>query len=181
MAHPIFTVGHSNRSIEQFLDVLRGADVDLVVDVRKLAGSRRNPQFGEDALAASLAELGIAYRREPALAGRRNVSHEVSPAVNALWRHRSFHNYADHALSDEFREGLARVRADAQEHRVALMCSEAVWWRCHRRLIADHLLAQGDEVLHIMSASRADAATLTPGAVVHADGVVTYPLPADSS
>ena len=169
------TIGHSTRSIEEFQQILLEADVQLVVDVRRLPGSRRHPQFDEDALRESLAAAGIALDRLPELTGRRPVSRTVPFEVNALWRNRSFHNYADHALSDGFRADLGRLRALGRERRTAFMCSEAVWWRCHRRIIADHLLAAGDDVTHLMGAGRADAAELTDGAVVDDDGSVRYP------
>ena len=172
---PLFTIGHSNRTIEEFLDLLDGHDVELVVDVRRLPGSTRYPQFDEDALAATLAETGIGFRRAAGLTGRRPKNPDVPPEVNAWWENRSFHNYADHGLSDEFRRALAELREWGQERRVAVMCSEAVWWRCHRRIIADHLLAHGDDVLHIMGGDHASAAQLSAGAVIGAGRTVTYP------
>jgi uncharacterized protein (DUF488 family) len=180
MPLPLFTVGHSNRTIEAFIDMLRAEQIALVVDVRRLPGSRRYPQFDEDALRTSLAAAGIGLLRNAALTGRRPVSHDVPFETNALWRNRSFHNYADHALSDEFREGLAELRRAGREQRTAVMCSEAVWWRCHRRIIADHLLAHGEQVIHIMDASRSQRAELTAGAVSGDAGEVVYPAPAPS-
>ncbi len=176
MSRAIFTVGHSNRPIEDFVSMLDAAQIGLVADVRKLPGSASNPQFDEDALAGSLSAAGIGYEWVPELGGRRPVDRAVPPALNGLWRVKAFHNYADYALSDEFRAGLARVRDWSAGTRVAVMCSEAVWWRCHRRLIADHLLARGDQVFHIMAAGRADPARLSPGAVVGEDLSVTYPV-----
>lgn len=167
------TVGHSNLEVEDFLDELHSAQVHTVVDVRKLAGSRRYPQFNAGALEASLADAGMDYTRIQALTGRRPVSHTVPFETNAWWENRSFHNYADHALSEAFRDGLTQLR-ELQQDRVAIMCSEAVWWRCHRRIIADHLLAHGETVLHLMS-RRESPAALDKGAVVHPDGSVTYP------
>ncbi|WP_150254871.1 DUF488 domain-containing protein [Nocardiopsis deserti] len=175
MAPPFLTVGHSDRTFEEFSALLRENGVHVVVDVRKLPGSRRNPQFDEDALSEALRDVGVRYLRVAELGGRRPVAEDVAFEVNGFWRNRSFHNYADHALSAGFGSGLARLREAGADHRAAVMCSEAVWWRCHRRIIADHLLARGHEVLHVMSGHRADAARLTPGAVVHADRTVTYP------
>lgn len=172
-----FTVGHSTRSIEEFLEVLQDAGVRLVVDVRKLPGSRKYPQFNADALAESLAEAGIGYRRTEGLTGRRPVSKTVPFEVNAFWQNRSFHNYADYALSEEFAAALEELRAEASEQHVAIMCSEAVWWRCHRRLITDHLLAKGDPVIHLMDAGKQSPASITKGAVVGEDGKVRYPAP----
>lgn len=175
MPLPFFTVGHSNRTIEAFVDELHAAHIELVVDVRRLPGSRRYPQFDEDSLRASLASAEIGFARSAALTGRRPVSHDVPFEMNALWRNRSFHNFADHALSEEFRTGLARLREDGRHQQIAVMCSEAVWWRCHRRIIADHLLAHGEQVFHLMGTDRTSSATLTPGALVKDDHSVVYP------
>ncbi|MGV9194126.1 DUF488 family protein [Microbacterium sp. MC2] len=172
---PLFTVGHSNHTLEEFTALLQAAEVGLVVDVRKLTGSRAHPHFNDDVLAVALPDAGISYRQLPALAGRRPRAKDVPDEVNALWRNRSFHNYADWALGDEFRDGLDRLRTWGGDVATTVMCSEAVWWRCHRRIIADHLLAAGEEVSHIMPGPRLDAAALTPGAVVAADGSVFYP------
>ncbi|WP_244972536.1 DUF488 domain-containing protein [Paramicrobacterium fandaimingii] len=172
---PIFTIGHSDRSIDEFIGMLREHGVERIVDVRKLPGSRAHPQFNDDALAASLSAVGVGYQRIEELAGRRPVSKEVAFGVNAFWKNRSFHNYADYALSESFRHGLDRLRQEQEAAPVAIMCSEAVWWRCHRRIIADHLLTHGEDVRHIMSAAKADAASLTSGAVTHPDDSVTYP------
>lgn len=178
MTEPFFTIGHSDHTLEAFTALLRDADVEMVVDVRKLPGSRSNPQFNEDVLVEALPPAGLRYLREAGLGGRRPVTKAVPPTVNGLWRNRSFHNYADYALSSEFREALSRLRDWGREHRVAVMCAEAVWWRCHRRIIADHLLAHDDDVSHIMPGGRIEKASLTQGAVVHADRTVTYPASA---
>ncbi len=175
MSLPFFTIGHSDRSFEEFAAMLDGQGVELVVDVRKLPGSRRNPQFDEEALATALREHGKGYRRAVELGGRRPVARGVPPELNAFWENRSFHNYADYALSEEFRAGLERLREWGHAQRTAVMCSEAVWWRCHRRIIADHLLAQSESVFHIMADRRADPAQLTSGAVVGPGLEVTYP------
>jgi uncharacterized protein (DUF488 family) len=175
MAPPFFTIGHSDRTLEEFTALLREAGVEVVVDVRRLPGSRRNPQFDEDFLSDALSGVGVRYSRIAELGGRRPSAGNVPPEANGFWRNRSFRNYADHGLSAEFGSGLARLREAGGDRRAAVMCSEAVWWRCHRRIIADHLLAHGHEVFHVMSGHRVDAAQLTPGAVVHADRTVTYP------
>ena len=171
----VFTVGHSERSLDEFMDLLRAHGVEQVVDVRKLPGSRRHPQFNQAELSASLGEAGISYQRIESLTGRRPISRTVNADVNGFWLNQSFHNYADWAMCAEFHHGLDELRALAAERRTAVTCSEAVWWRCHRRLIADHLLARGDEVFHIMSKDRADLASLTEGAVLHDGQGVTYP------
>ena len=180
MALPFFTVGHSTRPIPAFVELLRVGRVEHVIDVRTIPRSRTNPQYNEEALGEALAEYQIGHGRIAALGGLRSRVRDVAPEVNAWWENRSFHNYADHALSNEFREGLDELVRLGRERRTAVMCSEAVWWRCHRRLIADHLLARGEEVFHLMDPGRAEPARLSAGAWV-TDGAVTYPLPADQA
>ncbi|OFT23284.1 DUF488 family protein [Arthrobacter sp. HMSC08H08] len=181
----IFTVGHSNLEFAEFVRMIRAAGVESIVDVRKLTGSRKYPWFNDDYLTAHLPENGIAYSRSEGLTGRRNVSRTVPFEVNGNWRNRSFHNYADHALGDEFAAALAALRDQAAETPTAVMCSEAVWWRCHRRIIADHLLAHGDEVSHVMGVGAEGAsirkATLNDGAVIGDDLLVRYPAPPETS
>ncbi len=174
MPHPFFTIGHSDRSIDEFITILRSAEIEGVVDVRKLPGSRRHPQFDEDPLRESLDSAGIRFDRSTELGGRRPASKDVPSETNAFWQNRSFHNYADHALSDEFRSGLEELLGLGRERRTAVMCSEAVWWRCHRRIIADHLLARGEDVFHLMGNGRQQRAELTEGASADA-GTVVYP------
>lgn len=171
---PIFTVGHSTRTIPEFVDLLRTGPVGLVVDVRTVPRSRHNPQYNEDALQAELAAYQIGYCRIAQLGGLRARSREVMPAVNGFWENRSFHNYADYALSKEFAEGLVRLIDIAALRRCAIMCSEAVWWRCHRRIIADYLLARGWTVLHLIGTNRVEPARLTPAARIE-DGAIVYP------
>ncbi len=154
--------------------MLNTSDVELIVDVRRLPGSRRHPQFNEDSLRESLDAAGIGFERIAQLSGRRPVSKDIPFTVNAFWQNRSFHNYADYALSDEFQSGLAQLRDRGRDLRTSVMCSEAVWWRCHRRIIADHLLARGEQVFHLMNEGRQHAASVTSGALVE-DGHVTYP------
>ena len=172
---PFFTIGHSNRSIEEFIALLSASQIRLVADIRKIPRSRANPQFNEDALPEALAAEGISYERIEALGGRRTKARDISPAVNGFWENRSFHNYADYALSMEFAAGLEHLIAQGHRRRCAMMCSEAVWWRCHRRIVSDHLIARGETVLNIMSANRIDPAHLTPGAVPRRDHAVVYP------
>ncbi|WP_017612516.1 DUF488 domain-containing protein [Nocardiopsis salina] len=173
----LFTVGHSNRTLAEFTGLLQEHGVALVVDVRKLPGSARHPQFDEDTLTGTLADLGITLQRAEELTGRRPVSKDVPFEVNAWWQNRSFHNYADHALSEGFAHALALLREWGHAHPTAVMCAEAVWWRCHRRIIADHLLARGEDVFHVLGPGRGEPARLSPGAVVGRgdDGLVTYP------
>lgn len=174
MALPFFTIGHSTRSIADFVELLRLGRVEHVIDVRTVPRSRTNPQYNEDALGQALAEYQIFHGRIAALGGLRSRVREIPPEVNGWWQNRSFHNYADHALSEEFRQGLEELVILGRERRTAVMCSEAVWWRCHRRLVADHLIARGEEVFHLMDPGRAEPARLTAGASIEG-GVVTYP------
>ena len=178
MTRPFFTVGHSSRSLEEFQALLRAAEIRLVVDVRKLPGSRKHPQFDADPLAASLAEVQVGYEHIPALGGRRGKAPADAPrSLNGLWTNTSFRNYADYALTETFQAGLRRLIEVGRERRSAMMCAEAVWWRCHRRIIADHLLARGETVFHIMGEGRLEPARLTKGAAPQADGTVLYPAP----
>lgn len=172
---PIFTVGHSNHGLAEFVEMITAAGVDALVDVRKLPGSRKYPHFNDDVLATELPKSGVSYRRVEELTGRRNVSRTVPFEVNGNWRNRSFHNYADHALSEEFAAAIRQLRDAARREVPAVMCSEAVWWRCHRRIIADHLLASGEDVRHIMGPGSVTAATFNEGAVVGDDHRVRYP------
>ncbi len=168
----IFTIGHSTRPADEFLDLLRGRDVRLLVDVRRFPGSRRHPQFNGETLAATLAEAGIGYRHEPDLGGRRDG---LADSPNTGWRNAGFRAYADHLANADFRSALARLLADAQTTVVAIMCAEAVPWRCHRQLIADALVAGGADVRHIISASEPQPHELNPMARVGPDGLLTYP------
>ena len=181
MTLPFFTIGHSNRSLEAFAALLRAADIALVADIRKMPRSRANPQFNEEALREALAAFQISYAHMPALGGLRGRTRTVPRDVNALWTNGSFHNYADYALTAPFQAGLAHLLAEGRERRCTVMCSEAVWWRCHRRIVADHLIANGRTVFHIMDEGRLEPARLTEGAVVQPGGIIAYPAahPAD--
>ncbi len=137
-----------------------------MVDVRTVPRSRTNPQYNEDVIGQALEPFQIAYVRIAELGGLRKRSPEVPAEVNGWWSNQSFHNYADYTLSDDFAHGLARLVGLGRDRRVATMCSEAVWWRCHRRIIADHLLARGEEVFHLMGRDRVHQATLTRAARV---------------
>jgi uncharacterized protein (DUF488 family) len=171
---PIFTIGHSTRSIPEFVELLRAGRADLVVDVRTVPKSRRNPQYNEDALPRELAQYQVGYRRIAGLGGLRGKSRDVSPDVNGFWENQSFHNYADYALSDEFTAALGELLDLSSDRRVAIMCAEAVWWRCHRRIIADYLIERGRDVRHLMDHDRVEEARLTPGAEPE-DGKIVYP------
>ena len=173
----IWTVGHSNRTQAAFLALLARSDIALVVDVRAFPRSRTNPQFNADVLEAALAAAGIGYVHLPDLGGRRGSGRDAAASPNTNWREPGFRNYADYALTPPFRAGLAALQRLAGERRTAVMCAEAVWWRCHRRLIADYLLAAGVAVMHILSEARVEVATLSEGARVGGDGRITYPGP----
>ena len=155
--------------------MLQQINIDMVVDVRAFPRSRTNPQFNIDTLPESLAAVGVGYRHLRALGGRRHHRADAPPSPNTLWRNQSFRNYADYAATDEFRAGLAELRSLMLAHRCAIMCSEAVWWRCHRRIIADYLLADGVSVGHIMDLNSIQPARLTPGARRVLDEVLIYP------
>jgi len=169
------TVGHSNHSLEDFIDILRPAGVEAIADVRRFPRSRSNPLYNIDTLPDSLAAYQIGYHYMPRLGGRRGRQKDVAEAINAHWQNDSFHNYADYALSDEFAEAFDRLVALGEEQHLAIMCAEAVWWRCHRRIIADHLILAGHQVVHLMGPGKESPARLTPGAVKTPEGSVVYP------
>ena len=172
---PIFTVGHSTRTIAAFVDLLRAGAVQLVVDIRTVPRSRTNPQYNLDALPEALAAYQIGHTRIDELGGLRGRSKDVPAEVNGWWENQSFHNYADHALSDDFRRGLEELVALGRERRAAMMCSEAVWWRCHRRIVADYLLARGETVFHLMGNDRVEPAKMTAAARADRGGGLVYP------
>ncbi len=171
----VFTIGHSTRTIAEFVALLRQPAVDLLIDVRSIPRSRTNPQFNADALPEALVDAGIAYRHLPALGGLRHRTKGATPSQNTLWRVAAFRNYADYAATDAFRIGLDELRAHAHANCCAIMCAEAVWWRCHRRIIADYLLAEGVPVAHIMGHDKIKPAKLTPGVRLLAGGTLIYP------
>jgi uncharacterized protein (DUF488 family) len=167
----VYTIGHSTRSIEEFLGLLKAHGIEEVVDVRTIPKSRRNPQFGQDMLAVAIKEGGIAYRHLAALGGLRRP---LKDSINSGWKNTSFRGYADYMATESFHAGLEELKALAEEKRVAMMCAEAVPWRCHRSLIADALTLQGWQVLHIQSRKTAKAHELTPFLRVR-EGKVIYP------
>jgi uncharacterized protein (DUF488 family) len=178
MTFAFFTVGHSNRSLEAFVALLRSADVGFLADIRKLPGSRAFPQFDAAPLEAALAAVQTGYAHIAALGGRRGKAPGAPPGQNAYWTNASFRNYADYALTQPFQTGLQRVIDEGRRRPCALMCAEAVWWRCHRRIVADYLLARGEAVFHILGEGRIEPARLTPGAAPQPDGALLYPGPA---
>jgi uncharacterized protein (DUF488 family) len=171
---PIHTVGHSTRTIPEFVDLLQVANVELVVDIRSVPRSRTNPQFNMETLPDTLAPWQIGYRHIRELGGLRGRSKSVPPEVNGFWTNPSFHNFADYALSDAFHAGLSNLLELSETKRCAIMCSEAVWWRCHRRIVADYLLIAGRSVFHLMGTARIEPAALTQAAKPQDDALV-YP------
>jgi uncharacterized protein (DUF488 family) len=174
MPLPFHTIGHSTRTIDDFVALLREAEVRLVVDVRTVPRSRTNPQYNKDMLPDTLAQFQIGYEHIAELGGLRGKKRDVPPDVNGFWQNASFHNYADYALSESFRHGLARLREIGHATPCAIMCAEAVWWRCHRRIITDYLLAAGETVFHILGPGHVEPAHVNEGAVVK-DHSLTYP------
>ena len=175
----IYTIGHSTKAIAEFVELLRAGAVQLVVDIRSVPRSRTNPQYNLDALPEALEPWQIGHTRIAELGGLRKKSADIAPDVNGFWTNRSFHNYADYALSGAFRDGLSQLRGLASERRCAIMCAEAVWWRCHRRIVADYLLDEGRAVFHLMGEARVDPARMTAAAVRTEDGL-HYPAQADA-
>jgi uncharacterized protein (DUF488 family) len=173
----IFTIGHSTRPLEAFLAALKAAGVDAIADIRRFPKSRRYPHFNSENLAPALAAAGIAYRHFPALGGRRGKRSDDKPSPNTLWREEAFRNFADYAETDEFRTAFDDLLAMARAGTPAIMCAEAVWWRCHRRIVADYLLAAGFAVEHIFDAGKREPAKLTAGAALRPDGTILYAGP----
>lgn len=172
---PFCTIGHSNRTLAEFVGLLSDAHIEAVVDIRKIPRSRANPLFNQETFPDALAAFGVSYEHVAALGGLRGKARTLPRNVNGFWTNESFHNYADYALSDAFRAGLDRLLDIGRERRCVMMCSEAVWWRCHRRIVADYLIASGKTVFHLMGRGRQEPAHLTPGAVIQADRTIVYP------
>jgi len=172
----VWTIGHSTRTLEEFIGLLRAYRIEAIADVRRFPGSRRYPYFASEALAESLPAHDVAYQWLPKLGGRRKVQ-PGSP--NTAWRNASFQGYADYTATDEFAEGLEALLALGTQRRTAMMCAEAVWWRCHRSLVSDVLKVRGIEVIHIMDATHSTQHPYTsPARIV--DGKLSYaPAQAD--
>ena len=172
LAKTIWTIGHSNRPLDVFLDLLQAHSIELVADVRRFPASRLHPQFNREGLESSLAAAGVGYVHFPAMGGRRGKREKDSP--NTGWRVAAFNAYADHMQSAEFQAAFQELTAVAGERRTAIMCAEALPWQCHRRIIADLLIAHGWEVFDIMSAGKARPHALTDFAKI-TDQTVSYP------
>jgi len=166
----LWTCGHSTRSIEDFIEALASFDVRVLADVRSFPGSRRYPQFNKESLKASLTQAAIDYQHFPELGGRRRA---LPDSLNMAWRNESFRGYADYMETEAFRDGIQRLLEIARRSRAAVMCSEAVWWRCHRSLISDYLKAKGIEVNHIMGAGKSEPHPFTSAARI-VNGELSY-------
>ena len=175
MVAPFFTIGHSTRKIEQFIELLHASRVSLVIDVRSIPRSRTNPQYNRETLPQALSEHQIGYAYIEELGGRRSHARDIPPATNGYWENQSFHNYADYAMGSSFRSGLAKLLDVGRRERCTIMCAEAVWWRCHRRIISDYLLTAGETVWHILGPGAVNPASVTPAAIANPDGTLNYP------
>ena len=175
MTNPFFTIGHSTRPTEAFVALLKAADVKLVVDVRTVPRSRTNPQFNRDVLPASLSAHGVAYQHLPELGGLAGPAARRIARRQRLLGERELPQFR--RLRDErgFRSGLRNLRELGRAAPAAVMCAESLWWRCHRRIIADYLIAAGEEVFHILGPGHPEPAHLTPAARLGTDGTLTYP------
>ena len=166
----IYTIGHSNREADEFIELLKNNEVEVLLDVRKLPGSAKYPHFNQDALSLSLGSADILYVHVKELGGRRKPNKD---SINTIWENKSFQAYADYMDTDEFRKGIDILLGYATEKRAAIMCSEAVWWRCHRALIADYLKSIGINVYHIMSRTSTRLHPFTSAARIR-DGKLFY-------
>lgn len=155
--------------------MLTETGIEQVIDVRSFPHSRKNPDYNLESLPTQLAPVNIGYKHVPELGGRRGKTKAVPAELNAYWRNQSFHNYADYALSESFRRGLSRLIELGCMRRCAIMCSEAVWWRCHRRIIADYLIHDGAQVFHMMAVGRVQPAVLTAAAIARGHKQLSYP------
>jgi uncharacterized protein (DUF488 family) len=151
--HTIFTIGHSTRSLEDFIKILQSFNIGYLIDIRRFPGSRRHPDFNKEYLATALPKSGINYVHTEALGGRRKPQPE---SKNERWQNEAFRGYADYMETAEFREAISALQSTALEQPAAYMCSEALWWQCHRSLVSDYLKAKGWKVMHIMSAGKAE-------------------------
>ena len=170
-----YTIGHSTRTIDEFISLLTSAGIRALADVRRIPRSATNPQFNLGAIEQPLAEQRITYRQIAELGGLRSRRKRGEPSPNMFWENTSFRNYADYTASDDFRRGLEVLRQMGKAQDCAFMCAEAVWWRCHRRIIADYLLASGENVFHILGPGKIEPARLTPAAKLQDDGTLIYP------
>ena len=168
-----YTIGHSNRSLTELIEILDENGIGGLADVRAIPRSRANPQFNADALSRAVREHGIDYVHIAELGGRRGRAPDAVSA-NSFWQNQSFRNYADYALTAAFQQGLARLRDLGRAQPCAIMCSEALWWRCHRRIITDYLILAGETVVHIFARGKEEPARPTPAARPTGEGRLIY-------
>ena len=166
----IWTIGHSTRTDQDFGEILLAHNIETLVDVRTFPGSRRYPQFNKSVLSVFLANLGINYLHEPRLGGRRMPRKD---SHNTAWKNPSFRGYADHMETEDFKDGVQELLELSRGTRSVVMCAEALWWRCHRSLIADYLKAAGHSVMHIVDVKKAEAHSFTSAASI-VDGQLSY-------
>jgi len=166
----LWTIGHSTRSIEEFIEALKSFQIESLVDVRSFPSSRRYPQFGATRLSESLRQTNIEYLHLPELGGRRRARKD---SLNIAWRNEGFRGYADYMETEAFRQGIERLLALARDRRLVIMCAEAVWWRCHRSLISDYLKVKGVEVAHVIDATHSQPHPFTSAAQI-IDGQLSY-------
>ncbi len=167
-----FTIGHSTRSSTELIQILQSSEIEVLLDVRAIPRSRTNPQFNRDTLPQVLSAHGIEYVHVPELGGRRGRTLAASP--NTFWQNQSFRNFADYAMTDSFRDGFSRLQQLGTKRRCAMMCSELLWWRCHRRIIADYLMFAGHTVIHILDRAKQEQARPTPAACRIDDDKIVY-------
>jgi len=173
-AHPFFTIGHGRRPIDEFVDLLQEAEVALVADVRTVPRSHTNPQYNRGVLPQALARSRIIYEHIAALGGLRGKARDVPPSINAFWQNKSFHNYADYAMGEDFHSGFSRLLKLGHAKRCVMMCAETLWWRCHRRIISDYLIAAGETVFHILGPGQVTQAHMTRTARLGPSGALSY-------
>jgi uncharacterized protein (DUF488 family) len=166
----IWTIGHSTRTIDEFIKMLQSFQIRVLVDVRNYPGSRRYPHFNKEALEISLAKNDIQYVHIKDLGGRRKPKPD---SINTMWRNEAFRGYADYMETDDFKKAVEQLQMLGNKYRIAFMCSEAVWWRCHRSLISDYLKSNGWTVMHIMEVGKTQEHPYTSAARL-ANGILTY-------
>lgn len=169
-AMPIWTIGHSTRTVEEFLQLLHDHRIEVLIDVRTFPGSRRYPHFNREQLSQTLQSAHIQYRHMSELGGRRKARPD---SKNIAWRNEGFRGYADYMETEMFKQGIEDLVEIGKRKRTTVMCAEAVWWRCHRSMIADYLKASGVEVIHILSSSKAEPHPFTPVARI-VNGKLSY-------
>lgn len=169
---PFFTIGHSTRSVDEIAALLQEVGADTIVDVRKMPRSRANPQFNIDLLPGALSRRQIGYRHIATLGGLRGREPTLSVSPNTFWQNKSFRNYADYAMTPPFQAGLAELIELGKQWTCAIMCSEVLWWRCHRRIVADYLIADGATVFHVLGPDSVTRADLAIGAEKVASGLL---------